>query len=136
MLAGQKRRAKTWQRTTPRPTCSSLPSLTETFGNVTTEAMASGLPVLAFDYAGAAQLITSGLNGRLAPYGDSAAFVRAAVRMARDRCLRHRFGQAARTRAVAQDWDAVVGRFEDTLIDALARGARPPPAFAPLPAAA
>ena len=40
-----------------------FPSLTETFGNVTTEAMASGLPVLAFDYAAAAQLISAGDKG-------------------------------------------------------------------------
>ena len=54
-----------------------FPSLTETFGNVTPEAMASGLPVLAFDHAAAAQLIRHGENGLLAPHGDGAAFVRA-----------------------------------------------------------
>jgi glycosyltransferase involved in cell wall biosynthesis len=42
-----------------------FPSLTETFGNVTIEAMASGLPVVAFDCAAAAQCIQSGRNGLL-----------------------------------------------------------------------
>ena len=46
-----------------------FPSLTETFGNVTPEAMASGLPVLAFDHAAAGQLIEHGQNGWLAPAG-------------------------------------------------------------------
>ncbi len=44
---------------------------------MTTEAMASGLPVVAFAYAAAAQLIRHGLNGALAPVNDTAAFVRA-----------------------------------------------------------
>ena len=55
-----------------------FPSLTETFGNVTPEAMASGLPVLAFDHAAAGQLIEHGDNGWLAPPYDAAAFVRLA----------------------------------------------------------
>ena len=43
-----------------------FPGMTETFGNVTLEAMASGLPVVAYDYAAAAQYLeheTSGLLG-------------------------------------------------------------------------
>src|SRR5262249_12575129 len=39
-----------------------FPSVTETFGNVTPEAMASGLPVVAYDYAAAGELICSGVN--------------------------------------------------------------------------
>jgi glycosyltransferase involved in cell wall biosynthesis len=62
-----------------------FPSLTETFGNVTTEAMASGLPVVAFDCAGAAQLIESGRNGMLADRGDPAMMIRQAVALAADR---------------------------------------------------
>ena len=48
-----------------------FPSLTETFGNVTIEAMASGLPVLAFGYAAAAELINDGEQGRLVPMGNN-----------------------------------------------------------------
>jgi glycosyltransferase involved in cell wall biosynthesis len=51
-----------------------FPSLTETFGNVTPEAMASGLAVLAYDYAAAAQLIRHNESGLLAPLGQPARF--------------------------------------------------------------
>lgn len=56
-----------------------FPSLTETFGNVVSEALASGLPVVAFDYAAASDLIVSGKNGRCVPLGDNTAFIDAAV---------------------------------------------------------
>jgi glycosyltransferase involved in cell wall biosynthesis len=55
-----------------------FPSLTETFGNVTTEAMASGCAVVAFDSAAAGELIRSGVNGWLAGPGREADFVAAA----------------------------------------------------------
>jgi Glycosyltransferase len=48
-----------------------FPSLTETFGNVTTEAMASGLAVVAYQYAAAEALLRQGVNGMLAPYDDA-----------------------------------------------------------------
>ena len=73
-----------------------FPSLTETFGNVTPEAMASGLAVLAYDHAAAGQLIRSGENGLLARFGDSADFVRHAARLAGDAPPCARLGAAAR----------------------------------------
>lgn len=101
-----------------------FPSLTETFGNVTTEAMASGLPVLAFDYAGAAQLICSGDNGVLVPFGDTQEFVRSATQLARSTALRRALGRGARSRALAQDWDDIIARFESVLVQAMNPGAR------------
>ena len=47
-----------------------FPSLTETFGNVTTEALASGLGVVAFAHAAAAELIISNSNGVTVAAGD------------------------------------------------------------------
>ena len=44
-----------------------FPSLTETYGNVTLEAMASGLAVVAFNYAAAADVIKHGASGMLVP---------------------------------------------------------------------
>ncbi|MFM2330240.1 MAG: hypothetical protein RLZZ494_2343 [Pseudomonadota bacterium] len=92
-----------------------FPSLTETFGNVTTEAMASGLPVLAFDCAAAAQLIESGITGHLVAPGQAAAFVQVAVQLAQAPALRHRLGQHARERALRQSWESVLIRFENML---------------------
>jgi len=47
-----------------------FPSETETFGNVVTEALSSGLPVLGYDYAAASEYVTSEKNGYLSPLGD------------------------------------------------------------------
>lgn len=95
-----------------------FPSLTETFGNVTAEAMASALPVLAFDYAAAAQLIRSGESGMLVPFGDEDEFVRGAVVLARSQAHRRALAAAARRRALLQDWDDVIVRFESELLRA------------------
>lgn len=92
-----------------------FPSLTETFGNVTTEAMASGLPVVAFDHAGAGQLIKSGDNGLLAPFGDAESFVRQAVALADDAARRQAMGAQACATASALDWRDIVARFEGVL---------------------
>ena len=90
-------------------------SMTETFGNVVTEAMASGLPVLAFEHAAAAQLIRHGHDGLLVGLGDEAGFIEAAFRAAGDRSALSRIGAAARDSASALDWSGVVERFEDEL---------------------
>jgi len=92
-----------------------FPSTTETFGNVTTEAMASGVPVVAYDYAAAGQLIRPGLNGQLAPLDDTAAFVRTALALAQDTEARRSQGLAARDTAAALDWTSIVARLEQSL---------------------
>jgi glycosyltransferase involved in cell wall biosynthesis len=92
-----------------------FPSLTETFGNVTTEALASGLAVLAFDYAAAAQLIRNGENGALARVGDSDAFVQAATELAADAPRRRAMGDAAWRSVATLDWQSIVARFESVL---------------------
>lgn len=60
-----------------------FPSLTETFGNVTLESLASGVPVVAYDYGAAREYVADGRNGRVVPSGDADAFVAAAVALAR-----------------------------------------------------
>ncbi|MDL2336816.1 MAG: glycosyltransferase family 1 protein [Pseudomonadota bacterium] len=98
-----------------------FPSLTETFGNVTPEAMASGLPVLAYSYAAAAQLIQSGANGLLAEYKSSAQFELLAEQLVADPCHARRMGVAARRTAERLDWDTVLGQIEALFLK-VARG--------------
>ena len=92
-----------------------FPSLTETFGNVTVEAMASGLPVLAFDHAAASELITSGENGLLIRFGNGAAFVDTAASLMGKRQWMQYMGERAHRRVAALDWEQVVLRFEQVL---------------------
>ncbi|MCZ4306892.1 glycosyltransferase family 1 protein [Zoogloeaceae bacterium G21618-S1] len=87
-----------------------FPSLTETFGNVTTEALASGLPVVCFDYAAGAERVREGHNGALAPVADEDAFVDAALRVAGDRCRRLMMAKAARQSVQNLGWSAVAGQ--------------------------
>jgi hypothetical protein len=47
-----------------------FPSMTETFGNVVTEALSSGVPVVAYDHAAASQLLQPGVNGQHVPLGQ------------------------------------------------------------------
>jgi glycosyltransferase involved in cell wall biosynthesis len=72
-----------------------FPSLSETFGNVTLEAMASGLATVAFDYGAAREHLQDGRHGARVPVADDHGFVRAAVALASDGSLYGR-GEAAR----------------------------------------
>lgn len=89
-----------------------FPSETETFGNVTLEAMASGLAVVAFDYAAAHMHIEHLQQGLLAPFGDHDAFIRAARELVGNEALIAALRAAARRRAQRLDWQGVADRFE------------------------
>lgn len=90
-------------------------SLTETYGNVVAEAMASGLAVVAYRCAAAAEIIVDGFSGRCVTPGDEGAFLMAARGLARDADLRADIGQRARIDMEARGWPAVVERFEGIL---------------------
>jgi glycosyltransferase involved in cell wall biosynthesis len=72
-----------------------FPSLSETFGNVTLEAMASGLATIAFDYGATREHLRSGEHGMALPFGDEAGFVNATVTVGTQGSL-FRLGEAAR----------------------------------------
>lgn len=105
-------------------------SLSETFGNVLTEAMASGLAVAGFDYAAARQFVRHGVNGLAVPCDRPDALVDAAVLLASDEFLRTQLRPAARDAVEAQSWEAVIVRFESDLA-AIAGVPLPPPGTAP-----
>ncbi len=90
-------------------------SMTETFGNVVPEAMASGLAVVSYDHAAASELITNGDNGWLVPTGDDIAFVNTAVQVAADTSGMAKCRLAAVSSVASRGWDSVYDCFVKTL---------------------
>ncbi len=95
-----------------------FPSVTETFGNVTLEALASGLVVVAFRSGAAAVHIVDCTNGVLVDAGDDQGFVAGACAVAQQFRWLQRMRQGARDAALAATWDNVISRFESLLADA------------------
>src|SRR5882672_5867569 len=89
-----------------------FPSTSETFGNVTLEAMASGLAVVAYDYAAARQHIVHGRSGLLAAVNDRTGFIEHAVALARDLPRARALGRHARATTEPLHWEKVVADFE------------------------
>lgn len=83
------------------------PSITETFGNVTLEAMACKLPVVAAVATGATSLVRDGETGLLVDPGDAEAYADALEAYARDPALRERHGEAGLAFARTMDWDRI-----------------------------
>ncbi len=97
-----------------------FPSLSETYGNVVAEAMASGVPVLAYRSAAAAELVVDGDNGRVVAPGDEKAFVEAALWALEDGERLRRMGERARSAMLPRGWPDVVASFERAVREALA----------------
>ncbi len=101
-----------------------FPSHSETFGNTTLEAMASGVATVAFDYGAAREHLQDGVHG-VAVDRDGAdrddAFIAAALKLARDDALRRGMGRSAQQamqrlhpEQVAADFDALLAQLADT----------------------
>lgn len=93
-------------------------SETETFGNVITEAMASGLAVVTYDYAAGRSHIRHGENGFLAPLGDAEAFCHVAQEAVAAADALQPVRKAARETALELHWDRIVERLEAVLLEA------------------
>lgn len=89
-------------------------SQVETFGNVVLEAMASGLPVVAYDYACAHQYIQHGVTGWLSPLGQPATFIQAMRQLSGVKQLRQ-MGQRARQCVEHDGWQYPVQQMEQAL---------------------
>ena len=96
-----------------------FPSQTETFGNVTLEALASGIPVLAFDCAAARDWVQTGVNGWLVPENDPDGFARKAVEIFNTKNLLSQVTQSTRQQIVRLDWDQIAEQVESVLWDAI-----------------
>lgn len=96
-----------------------FPSLTETYGNVTLEAMASGVPAVAYNYAAAAQLIEHGRNGMLVSFGNPAAFMSTAEALADRLPTIREMGLHARHTAQQLDWGQIIGQIESVFVLAM-----------------
>ena len=83
------------------------PSITEAFGNVTLEAMACALPVIAAESTGATNLVQSGVTGTLVDGENPQEFAEALTAYARDPDLRRRHGEAGLAAAKTKDWDTI-----------------------------
>ncbi|WIG55692.1 MAG: Glycosyltransferase [Rhodanobacteraceae bacterium] len=97
-----------------------FPSLTETFGNVVLEAMASGLAVVAFDRAAAQEHVANGISGLVIPATDARGFITSACELGWDAETRRMLGTNARIVAEQCAPDAVTAEFEK-LLHALVR---------------
>jgi phosphatidylinositol alpha 1,6-mannosyltransferase len=83
------------------------PSITETFGNVTLEAMACGLPVVAAVASGATSLVQDEVTGKLSEPGDIDCFAESLAEYQRDPAQRARHGAAGLEFAKTMDWDEI-----------------------------
>jgi glycosyltransferase involved in cell wall biosynthesis len=99
-----------------------FPSHSETFGNVTLEAMASGVPTVAFDYGAAREHLRDGEHGAAVAGDDE--FVASAVRLAREDRLRWSMGRAAHAAVQSLRPEQVAADFDELLQNLARTGSR------------
>jgi len=100
------------------------PSVTETFGNVTLEAMASGVPVAAARATGAVDLVVEGETGFLIDPLDVEGYAAAIARIVTEPGLRDRLGAAGHAKAERYRWDDINETALDAYLETMARRAR------------
>jgi glycosyltransferase involved in cell wall biosynthesis len=100
------------------------PSITEAFGNVTLEAMACALPVVAAVATGTTNLVRDGVTGQLVDPGDAGGFADALEAYANDPDLRRRHGEAGLAEAKTMDWDQINSAVVRTYLRVIEKRAR------------
>jgi len=98
------------------------PSSAEGLGTAVIDAMALGVPPIAFRVGGLPELIEDGRSGLLVPAGDNAAFAAATDRLVRDEALRAALGAAGPVRAAEFSVDRMVRGTQAVYDTVLARG--------------
>jgi glycosyltransferase involved in cell wall biosynthesis len=104
-----------------------LPSVHEQFGQVLTEGMACGLPVIAVNNHGPATIVDDGETGLLVPPDDEDAMAEALVRIVTDRAERRRMGEAAYERSRERySWPALAERVAGVYEEVVGSADAPP----------
>ena len=98
-----------------------FPSETETFGNVTLEAMASALPVVAATATGSQSLVRHGVTGALVPPGDISGFADALQLYCTDPQARGAAGHAGLEESQRFGWDEVNQALVDSYLRIISR---------------
>jgi glycosyltransferase involved in cell wall biosynthesis len=80
-----------------------LPSLEEGFARVLSEAMAAGLPIIASHESGATTLVRDGIEGLIIHPREPRQIADAMIRLAQDRALNQRMGEAARQKGAERN---------------------------------
>jgi glycosyltransferase involved in cell wall biosynthesis len=89
-----------------------FPSLTETFGNVTLEALASATPVLAFDCAAASDFVTDHKNGWLIDSAEPHTYIQRALEITSHAATLHQAREFTRASVAHLGWDEIAGQVE------------------------
>lgn len=84
-----------------------FPSVTETFGNVVLEALASGTPAIVANKGGVKEIVQHGKTGMVCEAGQAESFVNAISQVLSQRTIRNQMGYDARAYAKTQSWDVI-----------------------------
>ena len=88
-----------------------FPSITETFGNVVTEAMASGLIVAAYDYAAGKLLIEDGINGTVASFDNKEHYLANLIQLISKRAMWPAMREKSRARIEDISWESITNNY-------------------------
>jgi glycosyltransferase involved in cell wall biosynthesis len=111
-----------------------FPSLSDTFGNVLLEGMASGLPAVGFRVPGPQDVIRDGETGCLADTISAETLFRKLMELLTEPGKVRKMGAAARRYAESQSWESILGRLRENYLGVLGQAAGPNPDIHPLPA--